>query len=219
MNKYLGTSKKQKHKKRHDNPARADRSSQRTRRAYCGPSGARWVGEHLGCSPCGELAGRALCVARLAGSGGAAVALAASNPTLYRCQQIFKGSWCCALQGLLAPAQLHEPVDASQGRSAAASRPSAISSATVSRWIRQHRALQVAHLAASSTSSGPADGCMLSSLDQPGGQGLEWLAGQPQLQGGPGLGRRGRGSRLSIQANRSPSGAGSSHSSVVVCVR
>src|SRR4029453_6485091 len=56
-----GASKKQKHKKRQYNPARADRSSPAHPAGLTvGPSWARCVGEHLGCSPCGELAGRAL---------------------------------------------------------------------------------------------------------------------------------------------------------------
>ncbi len=42
---------------------------------------ARWVGEHLGCSPCGEVGAVVLAVEALsAGPGGAAVALAASKP-------------------------------------------------------------------------------------------------------------------------------------------
>ena len=40
---------------------------------------ARREGEHLVCSPCGEVAGRAR-MAQLAGPGGAAVALAGNEP-------------------------------------------------------------------------------------------------------------------------------------------
>jgi len=45
-------------------------------------SGARCEGEHLECSPCGKVAGREQCH-RLAGPGGAAVALAEINRGLY----------------------------------------------------------------------------------------------------------------------------------------
>jgi len=47
--------------------------------AEAAASMARCLGEHLECSPCGEDAGRERVARRLAGPGGAAVALAEST--------------------------------------------------------------------------------------------------------------------------------------------
>ena len=74
--------------------------------------GARWVGEHLVCSPCGEVAGRELNVRGWPGSGGAAVALAASKPYIIPLRLNFKPqSWLSVLDRLLPPAQLHQALE------------------------------------------------------------------------------------------------------------
>lgn len=68
------------------NPGAGDETA--SRRGLQAPE-ARWVGEHLVCSPCGRVASRARWQ-RLAGSGGAAVALADSKPYIIPARPEFK---------------------------------------------------------------------------------------------------------------------------------
>src|SRR4051794_22615568 len=72
--------KKAETQKRHYNPARA----RETVGGKSGrPSGARWVGEHLGCSPCGRVACRALTSTVGLGPEVLLSLLPLANPTLY----------------------------------------------------------------------------------------------------------------------------------------
>ena len=167
-----------------------------------GPSGARWVGEHLGCSPCGELA----CRARVAhGWPGPEVLLsllplATLHYTVVTIFQEFGAARCRACwRRLSCISRSH----AARVASAAACDGAAISSATVSSWIRQHRALQVALSRCLPISSGPADGCMLSSSISRRSQRFEGWPARPSA-GRPRAAAPCSCNWLSSQENRSP---------------
>ena len=112
--KYLGTSKKQKHKKRHYNPARAEENARAPRQGFCRSFRGKMGGRTFGVQSLRGVGRSGACVRGWPGPEVLLSLLPLANPTLYRLSAIFKR--LDRLAGSAGPCwrrlSSHQPLDA-----------------------------------------------------------------------------------------------------------